>query len=217
LRCRDRRGGVDNGGNIPAMTIDECLNLAAAGSSVLQTFGVRENLFRRGTPTTGVYVVVEGCVKLARLDATGKEVILYVARAGDPFAEASIFSPVYHCDAVAVTAASVRRYPKAAVLAKFDSDPAFAKAYAAMLGRQLMDVRARMERLNMHSARDRVRHFLILQTEPASRCVEIRGTLKNLAAELGMTHEALYRTLARMAEEGEIKRAGNLIWLLSRD
>jgi DNA-binding MarR family transcriptional regulator len=32
------------------------------------------------------------------------------------------------------------------------------------------------------------------------------GTLKELADELGLTHEALYRTLADMATEGEIER-----------
>jgi len=32
------------------------------------------------------------------------------------------------------------------------------------------------------------------------------GSLKELAVELGLTHEALYRTLARMADNGEIER-----------
>jgi DNA-binding Lrp family transcriptional regulator len=39
------------------------------------------------------------------------------------------------------------------------------------------------------------------------------GTLKELAADLGLTHEALYRTLARMTADGEIKRTGSIIRL----
>jgi DeoR/GlpR family transcriptional regulator of sugar metabolism len=41
----------------------------------------------------------------------------------------------------------------------------------------------------------------------------LRGTLKELAAELGLTHEALYRTLARMAADKEITRTGGIIKL----
>jgi CRP-like cAMP-binding protein len=69
-----------------------------------------------------------------------------------------------------------------------------------------MDLRTRMELRNIHSARDRVRHYLALHAGTDGATVAVNGTLKELAAELGLTHEALYRTLARMAAKGEIKR-----------
>ena len=37
--------------------------------------------------------------------------------------------------------------------------------------------------------------------------------VKDLASDLGLTHEALYRTLARMTASGEIKRSGGKIKL----
>jgi len=69
-----------------------------------------------------------------------------------------------------------------------------------------MDLRTRMELRNIHSARDRVRHYLALHVGADGATVAVNGTLKELAAELGLTHESLYRTLARMAAKGEIKR-----------
>ena len=42
----------------------------------------------------------------------------------------------------------------------------------------------------------------------------LSGTLKDLAAELGLTHEALYRTLAALTRSGEIKRARGKITFL---
>ncbi len=42
----------------------------------------------------------------------------------------------------------------------------------------------------------------------------VRGTLKDLAGELGLTHEALYRTMAALARKGEIKRGRGKITLL---
>ncbi len=60
-----------------------------------------------------------------------------------------------------------------------------------------MDLRTRIEQRNIRSARERVRHFLILNAKANGRVFELRGTLKDLAAELGLTHEALYRTFGR--------------------
>ncbi len=76
----------------------------------------------------------------------------------------------------------------------------------AMLASQVMNLRTRLEQRNIHSARDRVRHYLMVNAGADGRTVMLPGTLKDLAAELGLTHEALYRTLADMAADGEIER-----------
>jgi hypothetical protein len=58
-----------------------------------------------------------------------------------------------------------------------------------------------------------VRHYLAVNADPSGRAVVFAGTLKDVAAELGLTHEALYRTLAEMAAGGEIERSKGLIRL----
>lgn len=163
-------------------------------------------LFRTGQRTTGLFEVIEGSVRLTRVDRSGRETVLHLATAGETLAEASLFGAAYHCDAIATTAAVVRRYPKALMLAEFERNPKAAQAFMAMLARQVVDMRARLERRNIHSARDRVRHYLALNTGADGRTVKLAGTLKHLALELGLTHEALYRTLAGMAAAGEIER-----------
>src|SRR5450756_984283 len=80
------------------------------------------------------------------------------------------------------------------------------QAFMAMLARQVMHLRTRLEQRNIHSARDRVLHYLTLNAGEDRRTVMVPGTLKDLAAELGLTHEALYRTLADLATAGEIER-----------
>jgi CRP/FNR family transcriptional regulator, dissimilatory nitrate respiration regulator len=151
---------------------------------------------------------------LSALIGSGREAILQKASAGDILAEASLFSSTYHCDAVAKTAATVRLYPKAILLAELQRDPKIAQAFAAMLARQVMTLRTRLEQRNIHSARDRVRHFLAISANPGGRIVSLSGTLKDIAAELGLTHEALYRTLADMSADGEIERRKGTIRLL---
>jgi CRP-like cAMP-binding protein len=173
-----------------------------------------EAVFRLGDKSAGLVEVVAGRVRLCRVDRSGREIVLYVAAPGDTIAEASVFSPRYHCDAVASTDATVRVYPKAAFLAAFAQDPKAAQGFAAMLARQVMTLRTRLEQRNIRSARERVRHFLALNVGEDGRTVDLSGaTLKEIAAEIGLTHEAFYRTLAALERAGEIARAGAVITL----
>ena len=175
-----------------------------------------EALFRLGDRTTGLCEVIAGRVRLARVDRSGHEVVLHVAEAGETLAEASLFSPQYHCDAIASTNATVRVYPKREMLAAFERNPKAARAFSAALARQVMDLRARIEQRNIRSARERVRHYLAVNASDDGRAVNLRGTLKDIAAELGLTHEAFYRTLAALERSGEIKRNREKITLLRR-
>ncbi|MGZ5876429.1 MAG: Crp/Fnr family transcriptional regulator, partial [Bradyrhizobium sp.] len=171
-------------------------------------------LFRRGQRTAGFYEVIAGSVRLVRVDRAGRETVLHAASAGETLAEASLFAPIYHCDAIATTDAVVRLYPKALMLGEFERDPKAAQAFMAMLAHQVVNLRTRLEQRNIHSAHDRVWHYLALNTGADGHTVKVTGALKNLAAELGLTHEALYRTLADMAAAGEIERLKGKIRLI---
>jgi CRP/FNR family transcriptional regulator, dissimilatory nitrate respiration regulator len=76
----------------------------------------------------------------------------------------------------------------------------------AMLAGEVMNLRTRLEQRNIRSARDRVRHYLAVNVGTDGRTVQLRGTVKELAAELGLTHEAVYRVLSELATHGEIDR-----------
>ena len=79
-----------------------------------------------------------------------------------------------------------------------------------------MTLRSRLEQRAIRSARERVLQHIALAADPERRAFRIEGTLMDLAAEIGLTHEALYRTLARLEKEGAIARTGDGIVLLKR-
>lgn len=193
------------------VTAADWLPAKAGRAAIERKLAAGEALFHAGSRTVGLYEVLSGTVRLVRVDRSGREAVLQTASAGDILAEASLFSSTYHCDAIATSAATVRLYPKAILLAELRRDPTIAQAFAAMLARQIMTLRTRLERRNIRSARDRIRHFLALNAGADRRTVALHGTLKEVAAELGLTHEAFYRALARMEAEGEIKRSGGTI------
>jgi len=188
------------------MAVKDWLPPGARSAAIDHKLKAGEPLFRLGDKTVGLCEVVTGRVRLARVDCSGREIVLHVAGPGETLAEASLFSPQYHCDAIANTNATVCIYPKREVLAAFEKNQKAAQAFTKMLAHQVMSLRTRIEQRNIRSARERVRHFLALNVGSDHRTIELRGTLKDLAAEIGLTHEALYRTLAALERSGEIKR-----------
>ena len=144
-------------------------------------------------------------------------VILHTARRGEFFAEASLFADAYHCDGVAAVPSSVRVYPKQKAMEAMRKDPALAEAFMARLARQLQELRARMELRNIRSARDRVLQYLRLRAGVQGRSIPVEGQLQDIAAEIGMTREALYRTLAALETEGCLTRTETAILLEKSD
>jgi CRP-like cAMP-binding protein len=144
-------------------------------------------------------------------------VILHTARRGEFFAEASLFADAYHCDAVAVPQSTLRVYQKEIVINAFRTDPALAEAFMARLARQLQELRARMELRNIRSARDRVLQYLRLRAGIGGRSIALDGELQDIAAEIGINREVLYRTLAALETEGHLTRTEIAILLKKSD
>jgi len=178
------------------------------------TYGPGKTIFRAGSATRWVYYLASGCVRLIRRGRAGEEIVLHQAQAGEFFAEASIDSARYHCDAVAMETATVFRVSAVDLTNLVAADSEFARQWISLLARQLRAVRTRVERLSLKSAAERIRHFLLSGASGAAGYVKINGTLKDLARDLGLTHETLYRTLARMERSGQLERRGDGLRLL---
>ena len=181
--------------------------------SVVRTLARGELLFRQGDRAGAIYKVESGRLRLIRRTIDDHLVILHTARRGEFFAEASLFAEAYHCDAVATAQSRVRVYPKAIVMGALRTDYSLAEAFMARLARQLQELRARMELRSIRSARDRVLQYLWLRAGVHARSIAIEGQLQDIAAEIGMTREALYRNLATLEAEGCLTRTETAILL----
>jgi CRP-like cAMP-binding protein len=174
-----------------------------------------EFLFNKGDSATHLYTVQAGCVRMVRFSHEGDPVVMHTARAGDGLAEASLFSPIYHCDAEAVLPSTVTCYDKKIIVANLRDSPEKALACIALFSRQVRSLRTLLEVRAIRSARDRVLHYLMLQANPETMTVSLGGSVKTMAHDLAMAHETLYRTLASLEKEGEISRSPGLINILS--
>ena len=163
-----------------------------------------EALFRAGQKVSGIYYVISGEVKALRHMAKSSEAVMVRAMAGEFFAESAIAAPRYSCDGVAVKPSELLFLPMEALDTAL-TDAGFAKAFflanAANARRQC----SRYERVRLRSARDRVLHLLACESGPDG-VFNWPAPLTELAVELALEPETLYRVLAELEASGEITR-----------
>lgn len=151
-------------------------------------------LFRQNQTTSGLYRVVSGCVTLQRIGLGGEALTLHRAVSGGLFAEASVFSETYHCDAICAEAGSVTKIAKADVKATMQSNPAFSEGFTRLLAIQVQQYRAHIELRAIPSAKGRIL--------AAVQAGYFDATVTELATRINLSHEACYRALRGLCDEG---------------
>jgi CRP/FNR family transcriptional regulator, dissimilatory nitrate respiration regulator len=174
-------------------------------------FARNERIFLSGTKPAWMFYVVLGEITLERSGLQGEPVVLQRTRQGF-VSEASLKSATYHCDALAIVDTTVVKLPIRDLSAELERDPAFASRWIGMLNTEVRRLRLHCERLSMKAVKDRVLH--LINTEGHHGSYAAATGLKSLAGELGVTHEALYRTLAALEKENRIRRADGVLTLL---
>ncbi len=160
-------------------------------------------LFEAGRRPVWVHFVDAGEVVLRRNAEDGEAAILQRSRRGF-IGEASLQADRYHCDAVAVADTRVTRIPLPALQAALTSDAAFALRWIGMLNKEVRRLREQCERLTFNTVEARLVH--LIRTHGDAAGLPIASGLKTLAREIGVTHEALYRCVARMEKGALLQR-----------
>jgi CRP/FNR family transcriptional regulator, dissimilatory nitrate respiration regulator len=171
-------------------------------------------LFRQGDPAAAVYYVESGRLRLERYTAAGTTVVLHTAHAGELLAEGALVAEAYHCDAVALEDSRVRVFRKATLLANLKPGSP-GHALVAVMARQLLRLRQRLELRNVRAADERVMLYLAQNADRGGEVV-IDRALQEIAGDLGLSREALYRTLAMLQKTRRIARRPGHIALLRR-
>lgn len=168
-------------------------------------------LFHIGDKVQTVFSVISGEVRLIRRDMNGNEVVLQRSRGGF-FAEASLGSTRYHCDAVATQASSILCFPARPFRTALDDDADFRDAWLGHLAREVRKLRAQCERLSLRRADERIIHYI--ESEGSDGSITLNQSRKAWAAELGLTHEALYRALSCLQGEDRLTIQGQQLRLV---
>lgn len=162
-------------------------------------FAAGETLFRTGDKVGSMILLRAGRANLVRYTGHGHRLILHRAEAGQILAEASAWSDVYHCDAMASTDCVAVFLPHQVFQARLKADPDLAEDWMQTLARSVQAARVRAEIRSLPKVADRLDAWLY-----EGHTLPDKGRWQDVASELGVSREALYRELARR----RIKRRG---------
>lgn len=179
-----------------------------------------EYLFREGDRATGFYVVQSGTISIHRLNPAGKEQVIHVFQAGDSFAEATLATETgYPADARALAPSRVLLVQKDAFVGLLKHQPELALRMLASMSVHLRVLVSRLDDLTQKDVETRLANWLIKRcpekNKDAPCSIELPGTKRALAAELGTVSETFSRTLAKFREQNLIEVRGKVVRVLS--
>ncbi|AFY96976.1 Crp/Fnr family transcriptional regulator [Chamaesiphon minutus] len=178
--------------------------LRAFAYSVELTAG--EILFTQAELAEAVFVVESGCILLFNYTDDEQRVNHYRAKTGELFAELMLFHEKYLCTAIADTRSRVVVFPKQPFLKVLKHSPELTEALMLQLAKRLHESKMLLELRSIRSAHKRVLHYLQLLTSFQSNTLILDRPLKDIALDVGLTPEALSRSLKYLQELGVISR-----------
>lgn len=152
-----------------------------------------QTLFRRKDPVLRMFRVEEGEIHLVRYQKSGQALTLQRANRQAVVADASLFAKEYHCDAMAQvdTVVSSVRVPEFKDFLRANSEASL--SWMIHLGRTAQDARFRAEMISLRTVDERLSAWIDWHQSDLPQ----KGQWRSLAEELGVSSEALYRTLAK--------------------
>jgi CRP/FNR family transcriptional regulator, dissimilatory nitrate respiration regulator len=165
-----------------------------------------EFVFLQGSEANSIFKVNEGEVHLYRYSQFGKKILLHRAYSSDYFAEASLNSSHYHCTAKCIKDTEIQVINADKMLKLLNSSSEFSSAWISILSSEVRRQRANVERLNINSAEERLKHYLMSEADARGRII-LKGTVSDLADILGLSRETLYRVISKLEKKGELERS----------
>lgn len=174
-------------------------------------------LFSPGDATQGFFAVLTGAIRLYRISAKGKEISVEIASAGTTFAEASLFSDIYHCYAEPLKDSRLFLIQKKAFLELIQRDIQFAMTWFRVLSHKVIHLHQQIEELSLKTPKARIVSYILLLAEVQnSTLVTLPAHRKSIATLLGMTHETFYRMAKELENEDLVRFDGDQIEITNR-
>lgn len=198
---------------------DEALD-AVARRTVVRALPKGRQLFRRGDPCQGLYVVVEGEVRVYRSNQDGREQTLHLQGPGQSIAEVPLFDGgPYPASARADQDSRVLYLPLDDFQWLYRNQPEIADSVIRELGRRLRRMVRLVEKISLRDVPSRVAMTLLeyAERQPSRGPIaefDLPRTQEELAAELATTRESVARALSSLRKSGAISQKGSRVRVL---
>jgi CRP/FNR family transcriptional regulator len=176
-------------------------------------FPAGRRLFLEGETPHGLYVLLEGSVKLSRTSACGREVMVSLVHAPSTVAETVLFDGGPHPASASSVEESEGGFIATADFARLCRRyPDIPLRALRLAGERVRELMGTVERVRFGSVRQRLAAELLYLAAGNSAPV----THQELASRLGTAREVITRTMARLRAEGLVEFNGRRIEVLDR-
>lgn len=193
---------------------------ALANVSTIRRYSSGETIFREGTKADGLYIILEGQVKICRYGIDGREQILHLFEGVEPCGEVAMFEGgVFPASALSVETSTVLLIPRDDFLSLAIKQPELLLNMLAILSKRLRRFVEMIDSLTLKEVASRLSTYLLdlLKSSPnIDGIVELPISKTMLAAQIGTVSETLSRTLARMQRRGLIDVEGRQVILKNK-
>ena len=172
------------------------------------TYRKGESIFEEKEPTTGVFCLHSGKVKVFKTGGEGKPHIVRFAKPGAVLGYRSLLSDEpYTVSATALEESVLCHIPKDTFITALEKDPKFALSFMEMMSSDLDHAEAQIIHLAQKPVRERLAEALLVLkkvygTENGDNSpLDVTLTREELAGVVGTAIETLVRTLADLKQE----------------
>lgn len=192
--------------------LKELLPKGLLGQCHAHHFEKGDYLFHQGKKPEYMFFIVSGEAVLTRTSNHGEPTILQRCKGGF-VSEASLLVDAYHCDSIATHNGQAIILPIKS-LRDLLADSKFSMKWVQLLSKEIMRLRTQSERLGLKDIRSKLIH--LIETEGKNGVLTLQSDFKSMAAEIGVTHEALYRAIATLEKEGLLEKHPDSLELLKK-
>jgi CRP/FNR family transcriptional regulator, cyclic AMP receptor protein len=178
-----------------------------AAGALRRRFAVGEALFRRGDPGEGMYVVIDGLVRIHLSDATGKEIVLALIGQNEPIGDIALLDGgPRSADATAYSPVTALLFRHTDAIGAIASDPALAGAMLRMLTSRLRRLTDQVEAYGLQPLAQRLAGAL-LHLSAADPSGLVRVPQGDVAALVAASRPQVNRTLSVFRARGWVASA----------
>lgn len=204
--------------------LDDAELSSLAAHCGIKAFSAGEVLFSEGQPCKGLYIVVDGRVRIFKTSLSGREHVLAVEGPGASVAELPVFDGgSYPASAAAMEATHALFVSRADLRAICLEKPEVSLKLLQVVGGRLRRLVGIIEELSFTTVRHRLISWLLRQAKAEGRATA-RGTVfalnlshQELASQIGTVRELVSRNLARLQAQDFIEINGREITILNQE
>jgi CRP/FNR family transcriptional regulator len=174
-----------------------------------------EIIFFEDEPGIGLFLIIKGKVKLAKITADGKEQILHILQKGDLFAEVVLFDQGnYPATAVALEDSCLGIIKRDKIESLIKRKPSIAIKLLNVMGRRLRRAQERIGSFGIKNSSSRLASIIVYQGNKYGQ--KLKGGIKislaltqeELSNIVGVSRETISRILKKFEKKGllEVKR-----------